>query len=142
MDTFEDGIKIVKYFIEEVDNYKIHIYYNDYEEKKLEEEMLNNKQLPAERYFLSEKVSKYIGEDKSLHIFYERKRFYGINADGTSHHFRLGLALPANIMKYFTEKYKNFKLMENRKLESGMQNKVFFIELIIKEEIEKQTGKK
>ena len=141
MDTFEEGIKIVKYFIEDVDDYKIHIYFNDYEEKKLVEELLNNLSLPSERYFLHEKVSEYVGENKSLHIFYERKHFYGINADATSHHFRLGLALPVKIITYFINKYKNFKLMENGKLESGMQNKVFYIELIIKEAIKNKTNK-
>jgi hypothetical protein len=139
MDTFEEGIRFVKYFVDEADAYRIHIYYNDFEEKKIEEEMLNDNQIPSERYYLKDRVSEFVGEESSYHIFYERKRFFAINADGSSHHFRLGLALPDVIIRHFIKKYKNFKLMENRKLETGMQNKVFYIELIIKENIKKNV---
>ena len=133
MDTFEEGIKYVKYLIEKTENYKIHIYYNDYDEEKLEKDLINKQKLPEERYYLKDKVSDHIGEESSLHIFYERNRYYGINADSTSHHFRLGAVIPEEIINYLTGNYKSFKLMDNRRLESGMQNKVFFIELIIKE---------
>lgn len=141
MDTFDDGIKFVKYFIEELENYKIHIYYNEFDEKKIISELLNEQKLPENIYFMQEHVTEFAGEDRSLHLFYERNRYYGINADGTSHHFRLGVLLPEIVVKFLTNKYKNFKLMENRRLESGMQNKVFFIELLIKEAIKNKTNK-
>jgi hypothetical protein len=140
MDDFDDGIKVVKYFIDEIDEFKIHIYYNEFEEKRLEADLLNEQQLPETRYYLKDRVSEFTGNLTSFHIFYERTRFYGINADGSSHHFRMGVPLPEKVLKYFQNKFKNFRLMENRRLESGMQNKVFFIELMIKESIKNKTN--
>jgi hypothetical protein len=137
MDTFDEGIKLIKYIIEEVDDFKIYIYYADYDEKKLREEIINENKFPEQTYYLSDSPPIYSGSKKTLHLFYERKRFYGINADGSAHHFRLGVALTDNVINLFKNKYANFKLMENNKLESGLQNKVFYIELLIKETAKK-----
>lgn len=133
METFDEGIKFVKYIIEEVDDYKIYIYYADYEEKKFKEELLNNIKFPEKSFYMSENPPEYAGSDKTLHLYYERKRFYGINADGSAHHFRLGVALTKNVIEFLKNKYANFKTMQNNRLESGLQNKVFYIELMIKE---------
>ena len=132
MDTFDDGVKTVKYLIEEIDEFKVHLFYNDFDEKKLETEMLDDLKLPENKYYLKEQAVTAAGNNNSLHMFYERTRFYGINVDGSAHHFRLGVLLPEKVAVYMKNKYKNFNLMDNKRLESGLQNKVFFIELIIK----------
>jgi hypothetical protein len=135
METFDDGIKIVKYFIEEIDDYKIHVYYNDFDEKKLDAEMLNDLKLPENKYYLKDPFVGFAGNDNSIHIFFERTRYYGINVDGSAHHFRVGVLLPEKVTSFMFNKYKNFKLMDNKRLESGLQNKVFYIELILKDVI-------
>ncbi len=104
---------------------------------KFKAELKNDLNFSENCYYLKDNPPAFAGSEKTLHLFFERTRFYGINTDGSAHHFRLGVVLPVNVIEFLTNKYSHFELMGNKRLESGLQNKVFYIELMIKEAAKK-----
>ncbi|MBP7496356.1 MAG: hypothetical protein KA792_01655 [Bacteroidales bacterium] len=133
MDSFAEELKKIKYFIEEVEEFKIFIFYIDYDEKNLNSDLLNEDlHLPDDKFYISENLNQFANHSKSINLFFERNAFYTINAGGSSHIYGHNFVLPEKVLNFLRNKFKSIRNTNKKKLQPASNNKAFCIEIEIK----------
>lgn len=133
MDSFEDELKKIKYYIEEVEDYKIFIFYLDYDEKNLIADLSGEDfQLPAEKFYIKDFLDKSAISNNSINLYFDRNTFYTINAGGSSHIHGHSFLLPEKVLYFLRSKYKSIRATGKKVLITASQNKAFCIEIEIK----------